>query len=336
MKINIKTISELTGFSQATVSNALNNKRGVNRETAERILAVAREHGYLPELKIDNIKLVIYKKDGMVVSDTPFFSALIEGVESESRSAGFETTICNLNRKDPDFEAMRDQLLSDPNCAVLLLATEMEEEDIKPFENALAPIVVLDSWFEEMTFDSVLISNTDSVCHAVKHLMAKGHKKIGYLRGSVRIKNFYYRDMGYQRALGSGGVPMDPRYTVTLTPTMEGAYEDMRSYLKGQPELPTAFFADNDIIALGAMRALQESGFRVPQDVSVIGFDDLPFGTISYPALTTIRVHKQEMGRVAVRRLVEIMKNDCEVKTKIQVCNTFVERDSVRDLTAEG
>ena len=98
MKINIKTISELTGFSQATVSNALNNKRGVNKETAERILAVAREHGYLPELKIDNIKLVIYKKQGVVVSDTPFFSALIEGVEAESRSAGYETTICNLNQ----------------------------------------------------------------------------------------------------------------------------------------------------------------------------------------------------------------------------------------------
>ena len=82
------------------------------------------------------------------------------------------------------------------------------------------------------------------------------------------------------------------------------------------------------------MRALQECGYKVPGDVSVIGFDDLPFGMISYPALTTIRVHKQEMGRTAVRRLIEIMKNNTGVKTKVQVCNTFVERDSVRDLNA--
>lgn len=334
MKINIKTISELTGFSQATVSNALNNKRGVNKETAERILAVAREHGYLPELKIDNIKLVIYKKQGVVVSDTPFFSTLIEGVEAESRSAGYETTICNLNQKDPNFEAVRDQLLSDPNCAILLLATEMQEEDMKPFENALAPIVVLDSWFEEMTFDAVLISNTDSVCNAVKYLINKGHKRIGYLRGNIRIKNFFYRDMGYQQALSGAGLPVEQKYTFSLTPTMEGAYEDMKNLLRQQPELPTAFFADNDIIALGAMRALQECGYKVPGDVSVIGFDDLPFGMISYPALTTIRVHKQEMGRTAVRRLIEIMKNNTGVKTKVQVCNTFVERDSVRDLNA--
>ena len=199
---------------------------------------------------------------------------------------------------------------------------------------ALAPIVVLDSWFEEMTFDAVLISNTDSVCNAVKYLINKGHKRIGYLRGNIRIKNFFYRDMGYQRALSGAGLPVEQKYTFSLTPTMEGAYEDMKNLLRQQPELPTAFFADNDIIALGAMRALQECGYKVPGDVSVIGFDDLPFGMISYPALTTIRVHKQEMGRTAVRRLIEIMKNNTGVKTKVQVCNTFVERDSVRDLNA--
>lgn len=335
MKINIKTISEVTGFSQATVSNALNNKRGVSRETAARIQAVAREHGYMPEMKINNIKLVIYKRTGTVVSDTPFFSALIEGVEAESRSAGYETTICNLNRSDPNFEAMRDALLNDPNCAILLLATEMEEADIKPFEKALAPIVVLDSWFEEAFFNSVLISNTDSVCSAVKTLTQRGHREIGYLRGSLRIKNFYYREMGWRRALDAAGLTADDAFVFDLTPTMEGARADMDAHLRRRPALPTAFFADNDIIALGAMRAFQAAGYRIPEDISIIGFDDLPFGTISYPALTTIRVHKQEMGRTAVRRLIEIMKNDTGVKTKVQVCNTFVERESVKDLTAK-
>ncbi|MEG1427702.1 MAG: substrate-binding domain-containing protein, partial [Oscillospiraceae bacterium] len=97
------------------------------------------------------------------------------------------------------------------------------------------------------------------------------------------------------------------------------------------PKLPTAFFADNDIIALGAMKALCENGYKIPEDISVIGFDDLPFGAISSPSLTTIRVYKQEMGQTAVRRLIETIKNESSIKTKIQVCNTFVERDSVRD-----
>lgn len=331
-KINIKTISEITGFSVATVSNALNNKRGVSRETAERVQAVAREYGYFGGAKIDSINFVIYKRDGKIVSDTPFFSALIGGVESEARNAGHKTVICNLNRQDPDFEVLRDRILNDSSSAILLLATEMQEEDIKPFETALAPVVVLDSWFEEMTFDSVLISNTDSVCNAVKGLIQRGHTKIGYLCGNVRIKNFFYREEGYRRALTSAGLTVYPQYTFALTPSMEGAYDDMMSLLENGIDLPTAFFADNDMIALGAMRAFRERGYSIPDDISVIGFDDLPFGAVSYPPLSTIQVPKEEMGRTAVRRLIEIIRSNTGVKTKIQVCNTYVERGSVRDL----
>ena len=334
MKFNIKTISELTGFSPATVSNALNGKRGVSRATAERILAVAREHGYQSTNKVDSIKLVIYKKNGIVVADTPFFSELIQGVEEEGRSAGYTTAVCNLDQRSPSFSEVRAQLLSDPSSAILLLATEMEEADIAPFAQAAAPVVLLDSWAEETVLDAVLISNTDSVYRAVKYLLEKGHRKIGYLKGSIRIKNFFYREMGYRRALRGAGLDAGPAYTFSLTPTMEGAYDDMRRMLAGRPELPTAFFADNDIIALGAMRALWEHGCKIPEDISVVGFDDLPFSAISYPALTTIRVPKREMGRVAVRRLAELIKRGEDVKTKTQVCNTFIERASVRDLNA--
>lgn len=335
MKISIKTISELTGFSQATVSNALNNKRGVNKETAEKIIEVAKKHGYLSGSKIDNIKIVIYKKSGIIVSDTPFFTALIDGMETESRNAGFQTTLCNLDQRHPDFEQTRSQLLSDPTCAIVLLATEMDEADIIPFLNCRAPLVVLDNWFDESTFDAVLISNTDCVCAAVKYLIRNGHREIGYLRGSIRIKNFYYREKGYERALCDAGLALNPSYAFSLTPTIEGAYDDMLTLLKGKPQLPTAFVADNDIIALGAMRALQECGYAIPQDVSVIGFDDLPFGAISYPALTTIRVHKHEMGRIAVRRLIEVIQNNSLINTKVLVCNTFIERSSVRDLNKD-
>lgn len=161
MKVNIKTISKMTGVSPATVSNALNNRKGVSRETAERIQAVAREFGYFDGARIETINFVIYKRDGKIVTDTPFFTALIAGVEAEARAAGYKTVICNLDYREPDFFAVRDQILNDSSSAILLLATEMQEEDIKPFSSSLAPIVVLDSWFEDMTFDSVLISNTD-------------------------------------------------------------------------------------------------------------------------------------------------------------------------------
>ena len=113
---------------------------------------------------------------------------------------------------------------------------------------------------------------------------------------------------------------------------MEGAYRDMLSILQREPELPTAFFAANDMLALGAIRALQQSGYSVPGDISVVGFDDLPFCTISAPPLTTIKVYSRDIGRAAVRRLMEVIKYDHLYATRILMRSSFVERESVRDL----
>lgn len=332
MKVSIKQISELSGFSPATVSNVLNNKKGVNKDTAELILKIAKESGYISGNRINHIKLVIYKKSGVVVTDTPFFSALMEGVEKESGEAGYETVVCNLDKSSPDFRSRLGQVLNDTNSGILLLATELYEEDIKPFRNAVAPVVVLDSWFDTLSFDTVLINNTDSVCNAVDYLIRKGHRYIGYLSSSVPIKNFYYREVGYRRAHTRNGLKANSAFSVKLLPTMDGAYQDMLAYLKTSPRLPTAYFADNDIIAFGAMKALQECGYRIPDDISIIGFDDMPFCTVTSPALTTIRVFKKEMGRMAVRRLLEKMSSKSRVYSKIQIGTEFIERESVREL----
>lgn len=125
---------------------------------------------------------------------------------------------------------------------------------------------------------------------------------------------------------------MRPEHTFLLTPSMEGACADMEALLQREPDLPTAFFADNDMIALGAIRALKQNGYNVPGDVSVVGFDDLPFCAISSPPLTTIKVYNREMGSAAVRRLMELVKYGDSICTKVQVRSSFVERDSVRDL----
>ena len=331
MKASIKQISEMTGFSPATVSNALNNKKGVNRETQEKILAAARECGYLSEGgPIHSIRFVIYKDTGRIVADTPFFSALIEGVEDESRRGAFETVICNLNRSAPDYEERLNQILTDPSSGILLLATELSEQEAARFKEARAPVVVLDNWFEESLFNSVLISNTDSACAAAEYLIRRGHKKIGYLQSEIPIKNFFYRFEGYERALKAHGLEPPEGGIVRLPPSMDGARERMNRLLKEGIALPSAYLADNDIIALGAMKAMQDNGISIPGDVSIIGFDDLPFCSITTPGLTTIRVFKQEMGRTAVRRLLELIRYGDRFVTKSQICTAFVERGSVK------
>ncbi len=335
MGSTIKEISEATGFSPATVSNALNHKKGVNQETAAIIFETARKMGYVEEQKIKRLKFVIFKANGLIIDDTPFFPLMIEGVQKECKNYGLEMAICNLDKRDSDYEEQVDRIRMDGSSAVILLGTELEDADLQVFKDSKCPVLILDYWVSEMSFNGVLINNADSARTAVEYLINKGHREIGYLRGSFRIKAFRSREVGYRVALEKAGIPVNEEMVVTLATTMDGAYRDMRDYLASKPKLPTAFFADNDMVALGAMKAMTEAGIRIPEQVSVIGFDDLPFCEIASPRLSTIRVSKQEMGQIAVRRLMEIAQEPEGSKLKIQVCTQFVERDSVREIVRE-
>lgn len=335
MKVSVRQISEETGFSPATVSNALNYKKGVNAETADKIREVARQMGYYDTGRISRVRFVMYKKDGTVVEDTPFFTKMLRGIEEECTSLGYELSVMNLDRRSGNFGEQLRSIQNDLGTAVILLGTEMEDSDLGIIHDMKVPLVVIDYWKEDLSFDAVMATNQDSARFAVNYLIKKGHRSIGYLKGSFRIKPFRGRAAGYQQALEKAGIPYDEKKVITLTANMSGAYRDMLAYLRERPgvKLPTAFFADNDVIALGAMKALTERGYRIPEDVSLVGFDDVTYSSISSPRLTTLRVPKLELGRAAVRRLRDVIQDGDNIHIKTQICTTFVERDSVSDLT---
>ena len=332
MKANIKLISEKTGFSPATVSNALNHKKGVNKDTADKILETARELGYFRDNGISKIKFVMYRRNGQILDDTPFFSLIIDGFQRACSENGYEMVMVNLDRFGPSYEEDVRELLNDISSAVVLLGTELTEEDDKIFRDAKCPFLMLDYITADMRFNGVAINNVDSARLATRYLIDMGHEKIGYLSGRFRIRAFRLRGQGYRHELQKNGITYEEKYRVTLATTMDGAYADMKEYLARKPELPTAFFADNDIIALGAMRAMKEAGIKIPDEVSIVGFDDLPYCEICSPRLTSLRVPKQEMGMIAVKRIIEMMRDKADVKLKIEVGTDFINRDSVKRL----
>ncbi|MCR5175592.1 MAG: LacI family DNA-binding transcriptional regulator [Anaerovibrio sp.] len=329
MKVNIKKISELSGFSVATVSNALSNKRGVNKDTAERIIKIARECGYVKEDRIKRIKMVTYRDSGAVFNESPFFSTLLDSIEAESRHSGYDVSIVNLYRHHSDYEDNVRTLLNDTMSAVLLVGTEMNEADASRFADASVPLVMVDNYFESLYFDTVLMDNEDSVVKAMNYLIENGHKKIGYLRGDTRIRNFISRGRGYKRALWENDLPVSDDLTYTVKPSVVGAFEGVNRFITEGRKMPTAFFADNDMIALGAMQALQKNGFSIPGDISIIGFDDINLGEAFAPGLTTIRVDIKAMGRLAVRRLIAQIQNREEVHSCTRLYNSLVIRGSV-------
>ncbi len=329
MKVNIKKISELSGFSVATVSNALSNKRGVNKDTAERIIKIARECGYIKEEKIKRIKLVTYRDSGAVFTESPFFSRLLDSIEAESRRLGYDVSIVNLYRRHTDYEESVRELLNDTMSAFLLVGTEMNEEDAKVFADGSMPLVMVDNYFEDLCFDTVLMDNEDSVVKAVNFLIENGHRDIGYLQGDTRIRNFVSRGRGYRRALLDNGITPDDDWVFSVNPSVMGAFDGINRYIEAGRKMPTAFFADNDMIALGAMQALQKNGFSIPEDISIIGFDDITLGEAFSPGLTTVSVDIPAMGRLAVRRLVEQIQNRDDAHSCTRLYNNLVVRGSV-------
>ena len=337
-KVSVREISRATGFSPATVSNALNHKRNVSEETAEKIRAAAKAMGYQHPSQLDAITFVLARKTGAIVDESTFHPSVIEGVERQARRHGMGTAFVSLDFSDLD--AVRPQvaaLVSDPSAAIVLLGTELGEEDYELFRDSAARLVVLDGWSDRFDFDAVVMANEGSALRAVRYLTERGHKRIGYLSGDFRIQNFRARERGFFRALDEAGLGFDPLWRIELGTTLERAYEDMKAKLANisQTDLPTAFFADNDVLAVGALRALAEAGVRVPEDVSIIGFDDLSIGAFSTPPLSTVHVLKHEVGEIAVRRLVGNVSlvgnvnNPKNYTCKTLVSTYFVERKSV-------
>ena len=155
MKVSVEKISETTGFFTGDCLNALNRKKGVNKETSAEIFRVAKELGYIPENKIAKIKFVIYKRTGGIIDDSPFFNLLIDGVEKECRKFGYEMVICHLDRKAADYEEQVRWLINDTASAVILLGTEFMGDDIELYRGAKCPFLLFDYFDSEMRMDGV-------------------------------------------------------------------------------------------------------------------------------------------------------------------------------------
>lgn len=343
MKVTARDVAREAGVSPATVSLVFQQKPGVSRATRERVLEVAAELGYVYEARSNDratstILFVMYKKHGRVVCETPFFEELLKGVTDATYRHGYhKLAVSYFYGRESAMEQMK--AIHSVRCAgIVLLATEAVATDVSQFERLGVPIVLLDSWFPTKSLDSVIIDNTRGAYDAVRYLVSKGHSDIGYLHCGVSIRNFLERQSGFSSAMRE----IAPRSEklppiVRVGSTFEDSYADMSAYLDAEPELPTAYFADNDIIAYGCIKALSEHGYRVPQDVSVIGFDDMKFPEVMEPRLTTMAVPKDAMGELAVKRLIDLIKGETNGETiRLAVQTQVVERDSVLDLGAVG
>ena len=333
MGITAKELAKKLNLSAAAVSMALHDQPGVSTETRKRVKLAAGKYGY-DLSRIQNrkaqggsIDFLVYKKSGAIVGDTPFFSELTDGIADTCSHLGWKLRITYLYESDLESRDLYSFFSADCR-GVLILGTEMVTEDLRPFLALQVPFVLLDSYFETFLCDTVLINNVQGAYLAARHLIARCKAQPGFLQSSFPINNFRERADGFYKAIREAGMSPSQCIVHELTPSLTGAYADMKAILARKDPLARCYFAENDYIAAGALRAFKEAGFRIPKDIAIVGFDNLPAGEVLDPPLTTINVPKRALGEEAVLRLVRRIENPNLPITKTEVAATLVDRYS--------
>lgn len=334
--MTIREIARLAGVSPSAVSIVLNGRKGVSEETRRHVQGVIDKYAYeVPRRhkKNDRLKLILikYRAHGMGIEENQgFIASIVDQMESECRKYGFDLLMCNCN-PDTAEEIIKGLMLSPPD-GVIFIATEMPRSDYPLLDGFKCPVVVLDNGIRYKNVDSVVMDNEEIALTATRYLYSLGHRQLSYFKTAQRMHNCDERFEGFCRAMEEMG--LKAQATVLLTPTLNGAYQDMKRLLQSGEFVPKgAAMADNDTIAIGAIRALQEMGYHVPGDISVIGVDDIPFSAVSMPALTTMRISRTTLGVLAVDTIRKRLQYPAWPGVHTRVVGKLVVRNSTREAT---
>lgn len=330
--ITAKQIAQQLHLSEAAVSMALHNKPGVSTKTRNRILETAHSLGFdfskiNPEKKVSGvIAIIFYNKTN--IFERPFFTKMVAGTENELKASGYRPMLHHFYDTDDISEQLND-VLSLGCDGIILLGTEMQREDFAPFAFTDRPIVLLDTYYQSVKMDCVLINNVDSARLATNYLIKKRHMQPGYLRSAIRINNFEERADGFYKGVRENGFSTSTCIVHTLPPYLDGAYTDMLALIDKGEGLASCYFADYDEIAIGAMRAFKDRGYRIPEDIAIIGFDNSQLSSYVDPPLTTVHVPEEYMGRLAAQRMITMLKEQEYHAVKIEVNTNLIVRKSV-------
>lgn len=311
MPITLKDISKEAGVDIATVSRALNGNSGVHKDTREKIMAVAKRLNYRVNLMAKSLAMGRSHMLGLLVPDirNPFVTELVRGAEDAAYATGYHILLCN-SYLDETREVQYMHSLLDKRVEGILMHSvqSLSMQEIKELAASDIPVVLLHSPSSTSVFSGVRVNNYEGGMLAGAHLAELGHKKIAYLSGPRGHSNFSERAKGFLAAAAAG------KKSVTTTvmhgePSFEGGYA-MAKKLLAENRGVTAIFAANDVTAFGVSRAIFEAGLSIPEDISLIGFDNVELANVVRPPLTTIHQPKYEMGQAAVEILLSLAKKE--------------------------
>ncbi|ACS84506.1 LacI family DNA-binding transcriptional regulator [Musicola paradisiaca] len=307
-RIRIRDIATEAGVSAGAVSRALKGQPGLKEETRQRILTIARQQGYdFTRLRNDKLRRVLFllHRQHNISSALTFYSPLLLGVENACRDAGIALSFLALGPTDAVEEQVR---LHDPDA--LLCAGFFEPELLAALRNMQLPLALIDLWAPGLP--SVNPDNLQGGYLATRHLIAQGRTRIAFLASSLAHYSIRLREKGYRQALYEAKLLTPPEYEAIAPPLLdtESSLVSAVEELLALPQRPDAIFAYNDSAALIAIRVCQQHGVKVPEEIAIVGFDDIDTASVAHPPLSTIAIDKASLGRSGLQLLIDGARDD--------------------------
>ncbi|SDC35012.1 transcriptional regulator, LacI family [Melghirimyces thermohalophilus] len=335
--ITIYDVAREAGVSMATVSRVVNGNPNVKPVTRKKVLDTIRRMGYRPNAVARGLASKKTTTVGVVIPDisNAFFAELTRGIEDIATMYHYNIILCNSDLKKEKELQLTEALLEKQVDGLLFLGGEVTEEHREVFSGSHVPIVLAATQDQREERPSVITDQVGSAQEATEVLIREGHERIGFLGGPLTDPIIGYpRYQGYRQALEEAGRALDESQIRLGNYRYDSGYELAMELLKGDAA-PTALFGVNDEMAVGAIHAVQDLGKRVPEDVSVIGFDNVPLATQVRPLLSTVAVPMYDIGAVAMRLLTKYMNDETVEQNQVVLQNQLQLRDSTRLQEAE-
>jgi len=331
--ITIKEIAKLANVAQSTVSKALNDRADVSPETKRKVVEIAKQYNFVPNAFGKGLKSrttenigVIFGRESQPLSGNPFYSRVLEGIEAELAMNNYNLVLQLIPESQQD---MLPKMVRQRQVDGLILAGIFQEQFIQNILSNNINIVLIDPKIIIDNCSQILIDNEYGAFTATQYLIQKGHQQIGFISGDLERLSFKQRFDGFKKALKYNDIAVEKN--LIMTGGLEKGYEHVKSLLKLENR-PTAIFAANDINAIHGYKAIQEKNFKIPDDISIIGFDDIDLAKYSTPSLTTVRVYKEELGSIGVRTLLQMINGESKTPVTTIVPTRLIERESVKGL----
>lgn len=309
-RITIEDVAKAAGVSRQTVSRAMNNKGEISPSTKARVMQAIDELGYVPNRLAQGMVTRSTRTIGLVIGDVMnlFFAEVARGVQDLAQAHDYHVILYNTDN-NPAIEERALRSLIAQGVDGIIGFIGLSNGVLTSFADQSRPIVLINRSFEHANVDAVIVDNRRGAILAVEYLLRQKHTRIGMLTHIDLSLEQVRRVQGYQEALVRAGVHGNERWISRGHPTLDGGYRAARELLSICPEI-SALFTYNDLMALGAVRAARELGRKIPEDLAIVGYDDIVISSLTNPALTTVRVHKYQIGKQAMQRFLNMQDGE--------------------------